>query len=215
MARSQFPPHGEFESLYLSLVKLFYEKDDRRQTQKIASRLEKSARGFAGLFRFDPWRRDPLLDRRVPRGFCRGGRSREAEIRKILELHTLTANTENWKYVARQYDFSDVSDRLDLLAILYDTQGELDRAISTLLESKHYCQSHRIPFDAQDLLEELGQAALGQPTHPILIQFPTNWSARSREDQPRNRKDCRLGYSPVIHPITSTGAASKTSTASP
>ena len=88
-------------------------------------------------------------------------RSREAEIRKILELHALAANTANWSYVSSQYDFSAVSDRLDLLATLYDALGQLDRAIATLLESKNYCQSHSIPFDAQDLLEELTQARNG------------------------------------------------------
>ena len=93
--------------------------------------------------------------------FAEAARSREAEIRKILALHALTANTDNWKYVSRRYDFSDVSDRLDLLAILYDAQGELDSRISTLMESRHYCESHRIPFDAQDLLDELEQARTG------------------------------------------------------
>ena len=34
------PTPRDFESLYLSLVKLFYEKDDRKGTEKIASRLE-------------------------------------------------------------------------------------------------------------------------------------------------------------------------------
>jgi hypothetical protein len=75
--------------------------------------------------------------------------SREAEIRKILELHALAAHTRNWDYVCRQYDFSDVSDRLDLLAILYDAQGDRDRATAILVESKQYCESHRIPFDGQ------------------------------------------------------------------
>jgi hypothetical protein len=59
------------------------------------------------------------------------------------------------QYVSRKYDFDDVSDRLNLLAILYDEQGELERAIAVLMESKQYCASHNIPFDALDLLEEL------------------------------------------------------------
>jgi hypothetical protein len=90
--------------------------------------------------------------------FAQAARSREAEIRKILQLHTLSVNTPGWEYVARQYDFSDVSDRLDLLAILYDELGDLDRAIATLRESKQYCESHEAPFDGQGLLDELEQA---------------------------------------------------------
>jgi hypothetical protein len=155
------PAPREFESLYLRLVKLFYEKDDRKRTQKIASRLERvlaASPDYSGSIRGEEVR---SLIAEFRGDFAEAVRSREAEIRKILELHTLTANSENWKSVSRHYDFSDVSDRLDLLAILYDTQGQLDRAISTLLESRHYCQSHRIPFDAQDLLEELEQARTG------------------------------------------------------
>lgn len=92
------------------------------------------------------------------RRFARAARFREAEIRKILELHSLSVNTPSWEYVARQYDFSDVSDRLDLLAALYEKLGDSERAIATLLESKHYCESHGVPFDGQDVLAEL-QAA--------------------------------------------------------
>ena len=155
------PAPREFELLYRSLVKLFYEKDDREQTQKVVSRLERALAAspdYAGSIRGEEIR---SIIAEFRGDFDCAARSREAEIRKILELHALTANTDNWNYVSRQYDFGDVSDRLDLLAILYDAQGELDRAISTLLESKQYCESHRIPFDAEDLLEELGRARTG------------------------------------------------------
>jgi len=160
-ASESVPAPREFKSLYLSLVKLFYEKDDRKGTEKIASRLERVlavSPDYADSIRGEEIR---SLIAEFRGDFAEAARSREAEIRKILELHTLTANTDHWKYVSRQYDFGDVSDRLDLLAILYDTQGKLDRAISTLLESKHYCESHRIPFDAKDLLAELEQARTG------------------------------------------------------
>lgn len=89
--------------------------------------------------------------------FAEAARCREAEIRKILELHSLTVNTPHWEIVSRQYDFSDVSDRLDLLAMLYDRQGDTTRAIATLKESKAYCASHGVEFDGQDLLDELEQ----------------------------------------------------------
>ena len=155
------PAARKFESLYLSLVKLFYEKNDRKQTEKVALRLEKllaASPEYSSSIRGEEIR---SLIAEFRGDFAEAARSREAEIRKILELHALAASTESWEYVARQYDFSDVSDRLDLLAMVYDAQGELDRAISTLVESKHYCESHRIPFDAQDLLDELGQARAG------------------------------------------------------
>jgi hypothetical protein len=158
------PSPQELDLLYLRLVKLFYEKGDRKEAQTVVSHLKRvlaASPDYSSSIRGKEIR---SLIAEFRGDFVEAARSREAEIRKILELHTLTANTEHWKYVSQQYDFSDVSDRLDLLAILYDTKGELDRAIATLLESKHYCESHRIPFDAQDLLEELGQARTARMT---------------------------------------------------
>ena len=148
----------QIELLYAELVKLFYDEGNRRQARKVASRLEAALGAlpdYAASIRGEEVR---SLIAEVRGDFAEAARSREAEIRRILELHALTVNTPDWEYVSRQYDFSDVSDRLDLLAILYDAQGELDRAAATLRESKHYCQSHRIPFDAQDLLDELEES---------------------------------------------------------
>jgi len=156
-ARKSSRAKRELESLYLKLVTLFYQKDDREQALAVASRLDRVLAGsadYAASIRGEEVR---SLIAELRGDLAEAARSREAEIRKILELHTLTVNTEHWKYVSRQYDFSDLSDRLDLLAILYDSQGETDRAIATLLESKRYCESHRIPFDAQDVLEELSE----------------------------------------------------------
>ncbi len=160
------PGARELESLYLKLVTLLYQKNDREQALEVASRLERAlavSPDYAASIRGEEVR---SLIAELRGDFAEAARCREAEIRKILELHTLAVNTEHWKYVSRQYDFSDLSDRLDLLAILYDTQGEMDRALATLLESKHYCESHRIPFDAQDLLKELSEtrARTGSPT---------------------------------------------------
>ena len=52
------------------------------------------------------------------------------------------------------YDWSDLSDRLDLLAGLYCEAGYLDKAIRTLRQSKRLCAEHGIPFDGADMLEE-------------------------------------------------------------
>jgi hypothetical protein len=152
------PSAGDFESLYLELLERYYEEGNREQARKVASRLEKSLAAspeYAYSIRGEEVRsiiaelRDDLSE---------AIKSREAEIRKILELHTRTLKTANWEYVSQRYGFGDVSDRLDLLAILYDKQGELDRAIAILLESKQYCEANAVPFDAHDLLDELKQA---------------------------------------------------------
>lgn len=150
----------DFDSLYRKFLKLFYEEGNRERAEPVAQRLEKALADSPELA--DSIRGEEVrsLIAELRGGFAEAARCREAEIRKILELHNLAVNTPNWEYVAGQYDFGDVSDRLDLLAILYDKQGELDRAISTLEESKRYCQSHGIPFGGQDVLDELARAVV-------------------------------------------------------
>jgi hypothetical protein len=157
------PAPGDLESLYLELVKRYYKEGDRERAGAVATRLEQALAAspdYAHSIRGEEVR-SIIAELRgdLPRAI----QSREAEIRKILELHERAVNTESWGYVSRLYDYADVSDRLDLLAILYDQQGELDRAIAILVESKNYCQSHDIPFDAQGLLDELERA--GQAEH--------------------------------------------------
>ena len=105
-------------------------------------------------------------------------RSREAEIRKILQLHTLTVNTPSWEFVSREYDFSDVSDRLDLLANLYDRVGDADRALATLRESQQYCKAHRIRFDGREMLDELakGEGAHGDSRPTKNWKLKAHWT---------------------------------------
>ncbi len=151
------------ESLYHELLKWFYGIRNESKALSVAAKLEK-------LISADPKgagsiRREEIrsLIAELKDDLTEATQSREAEIRKILELHAQTANTADWEYVSRQYDHSDVGDRLDLLAILYDKQGHIERAIAVLLESKNYCESHRIPFDGQELLDELELARKDEP----------------------------------------------------
>jgi hypothetical protein len=152
------PGEDETETLYHELLRWFYEKENRERAREVAARLEAALAGrpdVAASIRGEEIR--SLLAEL--RGDLAGAvRSRESEIRKILELHSLAVNTPGWDYVLRQYDFSDVSDRLDLLATLQAEQGDLERAIATLQESKGFCEAHQVPFDGQDLLEEYEQA---------------------------------------------------------
>ncbi len=57
----------------------------------------------------------------------------------------------------RLYGYDDLSDRMDLLAILYHDAGKTDRAISLLEESRALCESHGILFDGADVYEEYQQ----------------------------------------------------------
>jgi len=79
---------------------------------------------------------------------------RENEVRLIRRLLKISRNKPGEKYVFGQYDYSDLSDRLDLLAMLYHAAGRLDKAIRTLEESKRLCDDHDIKFDGEDILQE-------------------------------------------------------------
>jgi hypothetical protein len=169
---------GDLDSLYLEFVKHYYENNDRERAAPLARQLE-------SLLADSPEYADTIKAEEICsliaqfRGNLSAAiQSREAEIRKILELHALSVNTPGWEYVSRKYDFDDVSDRLDLLAILYDEQGELDRAIAVLMESKQYCESHKIPFDAPDLLDELEQVRATRAELPT----PRNGSRDKLDD---------------------------------
>lgn len=78
-------------------------------------------------------------------------RSRQEEIRKILQLHALVQGTSGWAYVFSQYDYRDIRDRL---ATLHSHLRDYPKAVKILNESKVFCDSHEIPFDGGDLLEE-------------------------------------------------------------
>jgi hypothetical protein len=147
----------DVEALYSQLLHLFYDKADREQAETVARRLEGTLAArpdLAGSIRAEEVR---SLLAELRGDLAEAARSREAEIRKILELHLLSVNTPSWPFVLRQYDYSDLSDRLDLLAILYADQGDLDRAVATLQESKQLCESHGVPFDGKDLLRDFEQ----------------------------------------------------------
>src|SRR4051794_636299 len=103
------PGHAKLESLYLELLRRFYDENDREQAVRVAARLEKrmaAAPEYADSIRGEEIR---SLIAELRGDLAEAARSREAEIRKILELHTLAVNSPGWNYVSRQYDFSDVS----------------------------------------------------------------------------------------------------------
>ena len=147
----------EIEILYVDLLRSFYEEEDRERAKAVARRLEAALADhpeYAVSIRAEEIR---SLLAELRGDLVEAIRNRESEIRKILELHSLSRDKPSWEFVLRQYDYSDISDRLDLLATLYADQGDLDRAIATLYESKQFCESHRVLFDGQELLDEFEQ----------------------------------------------------------
>jgi hypothetical protein len=148
----------DLEKLYVDLLHWFYQKGDRERAGKIATRLQAilaDRPDVANSIRGEEIR---AILAELRGDLIEASRSRESEIRKILELHSVANGKPGWEFVLRQYDYSDVSDRLDLLAILYAEQDDLERAVATLQESKQFCDSHQVKFDGQDLLDEYEQA---------------------------------------------------------
>ena len=154
------PP--ELDTLYVEFLKHFYDRGNHAAAATVGARLQElltESPEFADSIRGEEFR---SLVAELHGDYAAAIRSREAEIRKILELHTLAVNTPSWEFVSRQYDFSDVSDRLDLLANLYDRVGDADRALATLRESQQYCKAHRIRFDGREMLDELAKGRKGK-----------------------------------------------------
>jgi hypothetical protein len=79
---------------------------------------------------------------------------RENEIRLIQTLHEICRNRPHEDLVLKQYGYDDLSDRLDLLAVLYHDNGNLDKALSTLHASKRLCKKHGLKFDGEDMIQE-------------------------------------------------------------
>jgi hypothetical protein len=144
----------EIDALYHRLLHWFYGKHDGAKAREIADRLEvalgKVSEGKSSI---------KAAECRALIAEIRGDldeaiKQREKEIRLTRRLHKISLDTPGRDYVLRRYDFSDLSDRLDLLAILYHDAGNLEKAIQVLRRSQRLCKAHGIAFDGANLLEE-------------------------------------------------------------
>lgn len=55
----------------------------------------------------------------------------------------------------KDIDYSDVHDRLILLALLYDKTNDDSNAIKSLKEAKKIAKKYKFSFGAQDLIDEI------------------------------------------------------------
>lgn len=67
------------------------------------------------------------------------------------------------RVIMKHYDYSDLADRLDLLAILYHDSGQLKKALRTLWQCREFCEIIGIKFDGKDLLREYLAEAREKP----------------------------------------------------
>jgi hypothetical protein len=144
----------EIDYLRLKILHWFYEREDRRKALPFCARLQ-------ALLERTPDAHEAILGEECWSLICevRGDLAgaiayRQREIELIKRLHRISINTPGRDIVWRGYDYSDLSDRLDLLAILYHDAGNLPQAIRVLRESRQLCKRHGIAFDGADLLRD-------------------------------------------------------------
>ena len=144
----------EMGYLYDKLIFWLYQCANDRLRRPFSDRLEcllKKANSERGsIFTQECW----SLVQETKGNLAKAIAHREKEVQLIRRLHELSENTPDWDLVEAQYNATDLSDRLDLLATLYHDFGKTDRAILTLHESKQYCADHGIEFDGEDILQE-------------------------------------------------------------
>jgi tetratricopeptide (TPR) repeat protein len=144
----------EMGYLYDKLVYWLYHRQEARRSRRFADRLErvlsKAGPDAESIFASEC----RSLVHEAKGNLARAIEHRENEIRLIRRLHQISQNSASADFIFRQYSYADLSDRLDLLAVLYHDSGDLDKALSALLESKRLCEKHRVKFDGEDILQE-------------------------------------------------------------
>jgi hypothetical protein len=144
----------EIQYLYDKLLYWLYQREVPAKARPFAERLERL------LARADPdheaifGQECRSLVHETKGDLRRAIEHRENEVRLIRRLHEISRGTPGEQAALRGYGYDDLSDRLDLLAVLYHDSGSLDKALNTLRQSQRLCQSHGIPFDGEDLLAE-------------------------------------------------------------
>ena len=80
------------------------------------------------------------------------------------EIETLRKLSQSDVPELARVKHEEVSDSLDLLAIHYWDLGNLPKALKILEQSKRYCEEHGIPFDGQDIVDEVRSEITSVPS---------------------------------------------------
>jgi tetratricopeptide (TPR) repeat protein len=144
----------EISYLHDKLLYWLYQRADPRKARLYAPRLERllaaAAPNHDAILGEECW----SLVHEAKGELASAIESRKNEIRLIRRLYQLSRGAPHEEVALRDYGYDDLSDRLDLLAVLYHDSGDLDKAIKTLQESKRLCQEHDIEFDSGDMLQD-------------------------------------------------------------
>ena len=145
----------ELDYFYHKLLYWLYERTDRERARAFADRLarllSKESPDHDAIFPEECW----SLICEARQDLSGAIRHRENEIQLIKRLHESCRNNSQQDLISRLYGYDDLSDRLDLLAVLYHAIGHLDQAKCALFESKQLCQKHGIKFDGEDILQDV------------------------------------------------------------
>ncbi len=143
----------DIDRSYDKLVYWLYERRDYRRAKLFADRLAtalESRPDVGKIFVEDCWSLIYEARQDLPKAI----KHREKEIRLISKLHELARDADFGDFVLRQYDFADLRDSLDTLAMLYHDAGNITKAVRILYQSKSLCKSQQIKFDSASVLKE-------------------------------------------------------------
>jgi hypothetical protein len=139
---------------YHKVLYWFYQQHDRRRALKFCAPLERilqeAAADHEAILGEAAW----SLLYEVKGDLSKAIHYRQSEIKLIRRLWEISRGAPDEDIALEHYGPSDLSDRFDLLAILYHEAGDLDKALSVLQESKQLCDEHGVRFDGKDLLRD-------------------------------------------------------------
>jgi hypothetical protein len=152
----------QIDYLYHKLLYWLYEREDSVRARTFAQRL--------GTLLSEPSSgHDAILPEECRSLICEANddlpgaiKHRENEVRLIKKLHEMSRNIPQQEDIFRLDGYDDLSDRLDLLAVLSHDSGNSDKAIRILHESKQLCEKHGVKFDGQDIIEEYEKQRVGR-----------------------------------------------------
>jgi tetratricopeptide (TPR) repeat protein len=162
----------EIGYLYDKLLYWLYQRANGGKARPFARRLERLLHGAApdhdAIFGEECW----SLVYEATGDLQRAIEFKENEIRLIGRLYEVSRGKPSEEVALKGYEYDDWSDRLDLLAILYHDNGDLDKALAALQKSKKLCEAHGFAFDGEDLLADYkeekrkGRRQTGKPPMP-------------------------------------------------
>jgi hypothetical protein len=156
----------EIGDLYDQLLYSLYRQEDARQARQFADQLEqllpKADPTHDAIFSEECWSLVFEAKGKLEKAITH----REREIDLIRCLHKISRGKPDEELVFSQYGYDDLSDRLNLLAILYHDAGDADKAIRTLEESKRLCADRGITFDGKEMLREYSEERANRKRSP-------------------------------------------------